>query len=419
MIRSRSGSSLLQSLETTFRESYLCRRYASRKADPTYDHSWPIKVHRLVESLSPPSPLSKRDEDDLVGVLRDVLDSKMMNKSSNKPIRNHFRDLFNGLQRLTDSKTQSLVDLPDHSKIRSINKLASENEVLAAFDDLYYHGELSRKVASTILRHRSVENVDHIVKLVLGGGTGLHRWSAVDKYTLRLQLANKYWALDRREKSAALTIDCFETIWAQVLTTRVLDAFALAGLVRAVLAFKRQDLFLSLFNSWDESTFSLQDNSPSEVLSSLFIPLCKAAAVAGNYELAASAINCGIRCTRCEQMEEPVVLFAVVLDILLRESSPESLIILKSLDLQSLQLPTSDQSAVNAVGHLIDLSSSLAAAGHERLVHQVFPLFEVFISSRACDAVLTAKFSLLRLNLSSSKDHEEYDAGRMVSMHVH
>ena len=70
-------------------------------------------------------------------------------------------------------------------------------------------------------------------------------------------------------------------MYGKPLTTRVLDAFALA-LVRAVLAFKRQDLFLSLFNSWDESTFSLQDNSPSEVLSSLVIPLCKAAAIAGD-----------------------------------------------------------------------------------------------------------------------------------------
>ncbi|KAA8898569.1 hypothetical protein TRICI_006524 [Trichomonascus ciferrii] len=244
-------------------------------------------LRKLVEPFDAPPPLSHKEQGDLAGRLQSSMKERLFETSTEKPIQTHFQGLFAGLDAITSSKADSLLDCTDATRCSVINECVEQKDVFTILDTLYYHGKLSRPVASAILKSRAVTDVEHITQLVNSGGN-LIKWSGLDKHVFRLQTANKYWSLKKPEKARELTTDCLDTIWIPALIDGELDSAATRGLGRAILALGGRELLTAHISRWTVEIFKY---SNSNVVAKTLIPLWTSFAQAEDFELAAKVIK--------------------------------------------------------------------------------------------------------------------------------
>lgn len=200
-----------------------------------------------------PAPLT-REESNLAGMLNKYLESELEKNSSKSPVTDHFLDLFTGLNIISSSPTSKhgrLHDLNDLEKISFLSKCLDSQELKEVFDELYYHGRLSRAVASCILKNKAFKDIEHVSQLINGRGN-LLGWTIGNCFTFQLQIANKYFMLGEYEKAKSQVIDGFEGSWVPVVESGLISNGVLQGLTKAVLLFKREDLLVSMVKRWNK-----------------------------------------------------------------------------------------------------------------------------------------------------------------------
>lgn len=246
-------------------------------------------LQKLVEPLDAPPPMTFKEQGDLAGKLRNTMKEDLSQKTE-KPIQSHFRGLFAGLDAITstDQASTNLLHCTDTKRNKVINQCQGEPEVLTILDHLYYHGKLSRPVASAILKHKSVTDIEHINELVNSGGN-LIKWSGQDKYVFKLQTANKYWYLKQADKARELVTDCLEATWIPVLIKGELDPNAVRGLSRAIIALGGREKLLQEIGKW--STGQLPDDGSQGIVTKTLIPFWASFMQAEDFELTKKAID--------------------------------------------------------------------------------------------------------------------------------
>lgn len=213
------------------------------------------KFTETLSETSPPAIPLTREESKLAGMLNKYLQNELEKNSSKSPVTDHFLDLFTGLNIISTTQDgpyskngtvrPSLHGLNDKQKIAFINTCTEEAPLKQALDELYYHGRLSRAVASAILKNRAYRDVDHMYQLVFGRGN-LLGWTVGSCYTFRLQVANKYWVIGEYDKAKMQVVESFSTSWAPVIEGGLISNGVLQGLAKAVLLFKRPDLLMDM-----------------------------------------------------------------------------------------------------------------------------------------------------------------------------
>jgi hypothetical protein len=329
-------------------------------------------LRKLVESFDAPPPLSHKEQGDLAGRLRSSMKESLSEKSTEKPIQSHFQGLFAGLDVITSSKADALLDSTDSTRCSVINECKQQKEVFSILDSLYYHGKLSRPVASAVLKNRAVTDVDHITQLVNSGGN-LIKWSGLDKHVFRLQTANKYWSLKKPEKARELTADCLGTVWIPALIDGELDNTAIRGLSRAILALGGRELLLRHIGGWTADTFEYTE---SNVVAKTLIPLWTSFAQAEDFELASKVINVSKQITgKDTSKRDSSSLFVNFVSILHQHASENEpfrrlLSELKVYKLAVTPIDTKKDLDTAVLNKILDFTSQLQERGYRTIVHQ-------------------------------------------------
>lgn len=359
------------------------------------------ELERRITSSSESSSSSaefRNEGQELGDLLKGILDNQMNmhKKTSNQPVESHFQELFEGLSTLStvEKPAWSLLRLSEDQRVARIGELKSQETVLKAFDELYYHGQLSRRAASAILRNQALVDVSRILKLVLSGGTGLFKWSLSDKLLVRLNLAHKLLILKKREQARSLVIDSFDTLWVPSIQAQTVNSSVVINLGKALIAFRRMDLVndlvLAQFHNRDQTRVCSQ-------VYSVCLPLWQAALQMKKPECARQIITTSMQKLTDLDMQnssETSVLIVNLLDILYHE--------LLSSEMAEMQLDSfvihrrEEKTAVQ----LVELLSILAALQRRKLTMELMPMLEHYSQTHPHYDLFTARLRLLQLNLT-------------------
>lgn len=350
-------------------------RQASKAASPANEPR-PLYMERmlrkLVESFDAPPPMSYKEQGDLAGRLRSSMKESLSEKSTEKPIQTHFQGLFAGLDAITSAKADALLTSTDSTRCSVINQCKQQKEVFTILDSLYYHGKLSRSVASTVLKHRAVCDVDRITQLVNSGGN-LIKWSGLDKHVFRLQTANKYWSLNKPEKARELTTDCLDIIWIPALIDGELDNTAIRGLSRAILALGGRELLLTHINKWTAETF---EHADSNTVAKTLVPLWTSFAQAEDFELAGKVISVSRAITGRDVAKRDssslLVNFLSILHEHALENEPfkQLLLDLKVYKLAVTAIDTKKDLDTAVLNKILDFTAQIQERGYRTIVQQ-------------------------------------------------
>lgn len=367
------------------------------------------KIQELERRITSSSELES-DGKELSRMLNGILDSQMSKgKSSVKPVESHFQQLFDGLSTLSsiEKPTSSLLRCDEEERVSRIGRdITSQEALLAAFDELYYHGQLSRHVASTIVRQPALTDVSRIVKLILSGGTGLFKWSLSDKLLFRLHLAHKLLTLKKKEQAKLLVVDSFESLWIPSIQAQTVSPSVVQNLGRALIAFNRSDLVVALtLNQFQVNQRDGRANSAKiySQLTSVCLPLWQAATQMKRHELAKQII---VTCMEnlcdleLQDVSQTGVLVINAFDVLYHELELESPTGVEDLNLSSFIIyhRREEKTAVQ----LVDIVSKLAAHHNRKLALHMLPMLEHYSKAHPSYDLLTARLRLVELNLKGS-----------------
>ncbi|CAN6630463.1 hypothetical protein TRVA0_012S02652 [Trichomonascus vanleenenianus] len=234
--------------------------------------TWEEGLQKLVEPFDAPPPPGIAEQTSLMKMLKCAYGDNLP-QSSHRPIETHFQGLFEGLETLKHTPPP-LLNMPEPQKLAHIHNISSNSELLNVFNTLYYHGMLTRAVASAIISSKklaSAEDIDHIYRLVFSGGSLIH-WSPSDKYVVLLQVANRLWRADRGKAGEIL----LQTDWKPALQNKLLESRAVAGIGRA---------WLSLGASGEAKIREFFMKPDKSLTRSLYIPLWTACIQMGHHDL--------------------------------------------------------------------------------------------------------------------------------------
>lgn len=141
----------------------------------------------------------------IVNEIRTILDQRMSEHSSKPELTQHFNELFCGLDKITTHNKTNSKDPLDPSN--------SEEDIIDAFDRMYFRGESTFKFTSKMLADPRVKNIEHFSKAVAQGGTILRRWTVQQREMFQLHVANKLWISNRRNDAAAKMASDYHSFW--------------------------------------------------------------------------------------------------------------------------------------------------------------------------------------------------------------
>lgn len=139
----------------------------------------------------------------------------------------------------------------EKKRLRLISSSTSSEELKQYLTELFYNSQLNESYATAILRNKEFKDVKLMERLLFNPSyyhTNMKVWSLNN---LRLQIANKYWSLGDRSKAYSLIVTDFESVWVPALETGLLSSRNfIEGLIKALFAFKREDILQLTLDNW-------------------------------------------------------------------------------------------------------------------------------------------------------------------------
>lgn len=244
---------------------------------------WEKKFDEITESLYGPLPMTDREARNLAGELNNYLVSELEKRATKNvevPVTDHFMDLFTALNTIstpsnpTNTKTPSkplrgiLRAASDSDRVRLISTSTDPEELKHYLTELFYNSRLKESYATAILRNKSFKDVKLMERLLFNTGYYRNTMKAWSLNHIRLQIANKYWSQGDRNSAYSLIVERFESVWVPALEGNIFPGGnSIEGLIKALLAFKREDLLASTIETWKQQLTDLDEPRHTEYFS--------------------------------------------------------------------------------------------------------------------------------------------------------
>lgn len=258
---------------------------------------WERSFDKLTESLYGPLPMTDREAQSLAGSLNKYLVSNLQKRSQKVqgPLSDHFMDLFTGLNRIsgkpgshisnsepdfqkqsTHSKylhrTSNILSMPPSLRLSLLASCTSNAELEAYFKELYYSGNVTKSLLVTILNNKNFTSLDTVSRFILSGIPPRNLPVSTLHY-VRLFMANRYWALGRKDAAKSLIVDSWKPTWEPALKANTLQQNSVQGLIKALIAFGKLDLLKDVIGEWrDNLTVVFNGTKPVEEFQEGIIP---------------------------------------------------------------------------------------------------------------------------------------------------
>lgn len=168
---------------------------------------------------------SKKSNQWMLDRIRTVLDHKMSEHSAKPELRQHFTELFSGLEQISS---------PQLSNTDPLDPSFTESQIIKAFDARYYRGLATFGLTTKILADKRVRSTEHLSRAVAQGGAILSSWTNVQRQLFGLHVANKLWGLGEREAARDKLRSDYAQFWRTRLADSSLSSKNLQLLVRAL-----------------------------------------------------------------------------------------------------------------------------------------------------------------------------------------
>ncbi|VVT43948.1 uncharacterized protein SAPINGB_P000226 [Magnusiomyces paraingens] len=342
---------------------------------------WEQKFDEITESLYGPLPMTRKEAQNLAGDLNKYLVTeleKRATKNVNVPVTDHFMDLFTALNTIsTPSNTfssgqkesfdlHSILRVDGEKKrLRLISSSTSSEELKQYLTELFYNSQLNESYATAILRNKEFKDVKLMERLLFNPSyyhTNMKVWSLNN---LRLQIANKYWSLGDRSKAYSLIVTDFESVWVPALETGLLSSRNfIEGLIKALFAFKREDILQLTLDNWRKqlNDLGVEKSKQKEFIASheglqkVFVSIWIACVKTRQYSIAQECADCASKYFEVlMQIDEKAKIWTIVFDFLKILHSLSSQTVFTTTVTPNLNTGSSNNSTVGKIDTLIQM----------------------------------------------------------------